>query len=997
MLETPEAVFEALRENSERPYGRPRTVRAEELVEAAEQFDDRGALVTALFELMSAYTYSAEDRKSPVVFARIVRMWDDRREDFSEWEEHQLYWRFKWVATALLQVPEMPLAAVEKWLDEMASRYRAAGHGLQPVYAMRHHVAAHTGVGRERAYELWATRGRTDLSDCEACETRNRALHLIAFGDEARAMREWEPVLGGRQTCLEEPYASMAYALLPLVRAGRLDDARSYHLSGYRFARGKQDMAESVGRHVEFCALTRNEARGLEILAENRVLFESAGAPLTLLSWLTGVQVLLARLAGQGHGALAVAGPPGRNWTVAELLVHVGGRGDALAAAFDARNGTTAVSDRRRERLERLPLLDEPLALGLRATTRLPQAAPAQPPAAAGQQPVDGPALVRQVREWAAEGRPAADALWDRLAALLDTPQYAHDETLGPLEVLRAEVAEHQGLRALHREEWASGREALLRAADAYEAAGQPGHACTARARAATALVTAASQGASDGTSGSPADGAADSAAAGAADGANGVAEARAALAAEQARAAELSAAGAIEPNRYLTVLQCVALAAREPLVGGGDEPGPAERAAFDAAVGHLLAEAERLESPPRPAQALQYSADVAARSGELERALAELKSALTLLEQAGQPWRTPRPLALLAQFTVFAGRPVEAVELCHQALAAAARWPDDSLSLGPLYALLGHACAHSGDLEAAVRHLSEAADRLDRDGSSGSDEHAAQVRMELADVLGALDRPADAVAVLESAVLDEDGVNPRLSAQIRLNLARGLAGLGETRAAADEFVRLADTVGGWSDEQFTHTLVASEAATALARAGRWEAADQAYQRAVDSNGRAPRPGAVLDMMREFARLGVAEHGPEGVPDALARLAEADALIAEVPSDEKDFPRWFHVGTVHYQRGRAYAEDGRFEEAVAELEQAVASHEEGGPAGEQPRAEALRVAAHIEGTFLKDVPAAVARLTEGITRCRAAELPDAAGVLEALRDRLEAERDQPQE
>ena len=310
MPDTADALFEALRENTELPFGRRRTVRAEELTEAAEQLDDKGALVTSLFELMSAYTYAGEERKSPVVFARIVRMWDDRPEDFSEWEARQLYWRFKWVTSALLQVPEVPLAAVERWTGEMRDRYRKAGHGLQPVSAMRHHIAEHTGVGREHAYDLWTTRPRTDLSDCEACETRHRALHHMAMGDEARALQEWAPVLDGGQTCMEEPYVSMAYALLPLVRAGRLDEARSHHLVGYRFARGKPDMPNALGLHLEFCALSRNEGRGLEVLAENRSMFDVVGSPLDRLNWLTGVEVLLARLAEQGqfpHDQLAQA------------------------------------------------------------------------------------------------------------------------------------------------------------------------------------------------------------------------------------------------------------------------------------------------------------------------------------------------------------------------------------------------------------------------------------------------------------------------------------------------------------------------------------------------------------------------------------------------------------------------------------------------------------------------------------------------------------------
>ena len=62
MLDTPEAVVEALRENHERPHGLPRTITAEELVEAAEVFDKPDVLVTALLELMTAYEFTGEQR-----------------------------------------------------------------------------------------------------------------------------------------------------------------------------------------------------------------------------------------------------------------------------------------------------------------------------------------------------------------------------------------------------------------------------------------------------------------------------------------------------------------------------------------------------------------------------------------------------------------------------------------------------------------------------------------------------------------------------------------------------------------------------------------------------------------------------------------------------------------------------------------------------------------------------------------------------------------------
>ncbi|MFJ6405952.1 hypothetical protein ACIQK9_10570 [Streptomyces hydrogenans] len=234
MLDTSEAVVEALRENQERPHGLPRAITAGELVEAAEVFEKPDVLVTALLELMTAYEFTGEQRESPVAFARILRLWDSTPESFSPYEAHQVFWRFTWVTTSLLQVPEMPLTAIGGWLDQMRDRYEAAGHGVRPVAAMRCHLAHHTGTGAADAYDLWATRPRTGLSDCEACEIRHRAWHHVAEGDDTAALDTWRPVLDGGQVCSEEPRMRQARALLPLLRTGRTDEARSHHLTGCR-------------------------------------------------------------------------------------------------------------------------------------------------------------------------------------------------------------------------------------------------------------------------------------------------------------------------------------------------------------------------------------------------------------------------------------------------------------------------------------------------------------------------------------------------------------------------------------------------------------------------------------------------------------------------------------------------------------------------------------------------------------------------------------------
>ncbi|MGW6912730.1 hypothetical protein ACWGB8_02730 [Kitasatospora sp. NPDC054939] len=952
-LATPDDVLDALRENDARPYGRQRTVTAEELVEAADQFDDPKLHVLALLELMEAYEYDGERRKSPVVFARVLKLWDSDPESFTEWAAQQVFWRFKWVATALLNTPEVPLDAVRRWLDEMRERYTKAGHDLQPYWAQRYQLARHTGTGEADAFDLWATRPRSRLSDCAACELRDRADHHVRAGDDERALREWQPVLAGDQGCSEEPYTSHAHSLLPLLRLGRTDEARSGHLVGYRYARGRTAMTAAVGLHLEFCALTGNEPRGLEILAENRDLLAVTGDAAGRLGLLTGVHQLLARLVALGHGDTAVSGPPGSSWTAATLLAHVAAEGEALAARFDARNGTGAVGDRRRAALARQPLLDRPLALGVRAAAAATVTAPVPAPRPAAEPaPEDFTALVLRARELLATGHPDADRLWDRAAERYEADPGLHTDAVGPVARLRAEIAERRAHALVDAGRYAEAAERLAAVAGLFEQAGMPGHALLVRTRALVAHL-------GDGD-GAPVDWPALD---------------------EALRAAEAMPAGVLDPDDRLVLLQCRAFAAHHDLTGAlGDDDAEVPAALterFTATVTAYRSAAEAAGSARRTALARQFTADLAARQGRTAEALTELRAVLAQLEAAELPWVALRPLGLLGQVLLHHGEPAEAAETFHRALAGAARWGDDDFPVAATQLMLGHALAVSGEPEAAVRALSEAADRYDRAGRTGD---AAEARLQLAGLLRGIDRTGDAVAVLDSVLADPAtaGLDARLLAQLRLDLARGLHELEEYRDAAEEYLRLADAVAGW-EEQDTHTMAAAEAAVALASAGHWEAAHTACERALASHERAPRTDQIAAMLREFARLTMAAEGPDGLAAALAHLDRADALPDA---------GWYRTGASHYERARTHAVADRPAEALACAERAVAAYDGAGPDGERPRAEAVRLAAVLEGDVLDRPDAARARLVAAAARARAAGHPDAADVLTALHDRL---------
>ncbi|MDQ0789454.1 hypothetical protein QFZ64_004951 [Streptomyces sp. B3I8] len=260
----------AMADNHEQPEGPARNARAEVLLAEAERLGTPLAVIEALGHQLKVYNYSSEKDKMFVPFARLLRLWDEHPEDFDEYEIHTLHWVFKWMTAGMLGQPHIPLAAVEKWLGEMEHRYRLAGHSERAVRNCEFSVASHIGdLDRaDRAYTAWLAADRDSMADCHACELHDQGWWQAHRGNDAEALALWAPVLDGTHACAHEPHAVLASSLLPLLRLGRVDEARAHHLRGLRLVRPMESMRGSYAAHVEFCALTGNEARGLELLAE---------------------------------------------------------------------------------------------------------------------------------------------------------------------------------------------------------------------------------------------------------------------------------------------------------------------------------------------------------------------------------------------------------------------------------------------------------------------------------------------------------------------------------------------------------------------------------------------------------------------------------------------------------------------------------------------------------------------------------------------------------
>ncbi|MEU9391515.1 tetratricopeptide repeat protein [Streptomyces sp. NPDC048324] len=891
--------FDSLRRemaaNSERPEGPARNARAEQLLAEAERLGIPLAVIEALGHQLKVYNYSSEKDKMFVPFARLLRMWDERPEDFDAYETHSLHWVFKWMSSGMLDQPHVPLASIEKWLGEMEHRYRLAGHSERAVRSAEFSVAAHVGdVPRaERAYAAWLAADRDSMADCHACELHGQGWWQAERGRDAEALLLWRPVLEGEFTCAHEPHTVLASSLVPLLRLGRVDEARAHHLRGFRLVRPMESMRAAYADHVEFCALTGNEARGLELLAERPAYFTDSGHPRSRLDFLAVVALLMDRLTELGLGDREVPGPAGRAWRAGELATHARAEALALAARFDERNGTAHVSERARARMAQRPLADR-LPLGVRAVRPVSAPVPSAPvpPAPAADAP-HLPALLAEARRLSDTLQPHAVAAWAAVARAAEGAE---------LDVRdRAEIVDHEAM-----DRGPEGAELFERAAELYAAAGDPGEALAARTRAAYVRALTGQ-----------------------------VDEALAAVAEPYDEILALYADDATGVRQTASVLMGRARILMRRVVESDEAPegdretvlGEAEAAVREvlAFVGGYDGDDVRIAS--RDAEARAMLAELAVRRGELEEAVALFGRASAGFVGAGLPWFAVEYEARLAGLAHHLGDVAEAERALRAALAHGGPHLE-AVGRAQLHLQLAEVLGGRGQAVEAAEHALEAAHWADEAGEGPT--LGAWARHQLGGLLLRQGRWAEAAEVLESALPDLSVETHGDGAVVQAQWWLGdcLSELGEHREAADRRLRAAEIARHWP-EQHDHATLAHLAAESLGAAGLSAEAEQAYARA----GELWRVvGNVHGLVRSLrARAWLALRADDGADAARALMAgavgECEAAAGAADDEEARERLVAELGHTHRQFGdllaRSAAEDADDDAIRATLEEAL--------------------------------------------------------------------------
>jgi tetratricopeptide (TPR) repeat protein len=347
------------------PYGAAQIAAAEQLIAYSDAAGVDDARFAARMLATHAYTHGGEPVKSFGTFGWCLAVYDGDPVRYRA-HSHHLLWHFKYVISAMRRFPEIPLSRTHALLDEMERRLREQDLSMHAVYAYRHLVTAATGdlVAAEDWYARWCAAPRDRISDCDGCDPSARAAWLARTGRDEEAIALGAPVLAGALACTEQPQDMLTTLMLPFLRTGRHTEAGDAHRRAYRAHRPHLSNLGAIAQHIRFCALTGNEARGLEIVERHLAWLDAAPSPYAAMEFAAASALLLLRLAAAQDAddrllhRPAYGDRPAGEVTVAELAAELATTARDIAALFDTRNGNQHQSSEVEAVLAAEPIVD---------------------------------------------------------------------------------------------------------------------------------------------------------------------------------------------------------------------------------------------------------------------------------------------------------------------------------------------------------------------------------------------------------------------------------------------------------------------------------------------------------------------------------------------------------------------------------------------------------------------------------------------------------------
>lgn len=339
------------------PHGSAKVQAAREVWNIAKQDNDASLRFEVLSETLNVAFFGGASDYFLALIPQFVQL---KREHPEAIDPFIYVWRLKWLATEVVNYPEVPLERIRQAEAEYERELRNAGGNERTVLYMRWKNAVYMGrfESADQQMDHFLSMKRDRHADCIACEADALVTAALNQGDHVAAKKRATAILSGKLRCAEIPHLTLPPLALSTELNGEPEEASSYFQKGYRLIRSNIRYLGEVGLYIAFLSATGDVERGLRLLKTHVSWIDQNRTPFAHYHFLLGATAICQALADTRKRPLKLALPT--KWltmwgseplSLKELAQRFEQEGLALANAFDRRNENDWHTDNFRKKL----------------------------------------------------------------------------------------------------------------------------------------------------------------------------------------------------------------------------------------------------------------------------------------------------------------------------------------------------------------------------------------------------------------------------------------------------------------------------------------------------------------------------------------------------------------------------------------------------------------------------------------------------------------------
>ncbi len=372
MKESVQSIRELLKQAKTMPHGPTKISMLKKAIDLSDSFQQTRLGFRSRRYYLDASRFGGSPSLRFAVFSWCLGQCD---RDPDQFDENDLLWEYKWMISEMINNAEIPQRQLFDAIADMKKRYERNGLSLKPVYKLQRIEATDRGdfAAAKEYNRLWQSASKDGMNDPDYGDRNDFVSYLVQQKLYEKALKTALPILD-KSIPMDDnqvvPHSTLGHIVVPTFLLKKYDDARRYHQWGIRLIRNQLDYLEESGKHLMYTALSKNYAKGLQIIEWNAILYSESINVGSRFVFSLGAVLLFRLMVRDNIEKVSLRVSKENSWfrpdgeySVPDLLAVFEEDCKSTADAFDQRNGSKRYMEQYQD-LEELASLaiDQPIS-----------------------------------------------------------------------------------------------------------------------------------------------------------------------------------------------------------------------------------------------------------------------------------------------------------------------------------------------------------------------------------------------------------------------------------------------------------------------------------------------------------------------------------------------------------------------------------------------------------------------------------------------------------